>query len=66
MCLEAINFSLAPWPHVDKWYKNFKINHSDLWEIAAGGMKEISFFEDNPPDLSHMDHPLHPVRKVQK
>ncbi|XP_063975294.1 glutathione S-transferase 1 [Diachasmimorpha longicaudata] len=66
MCLEAIGFSLSPWPHVEMWYNNFKVNHPELWEISAGGMKEISFFEKNPPDLSHMDHPIHPIRKIQK
>lgn len=63
MCLEAIEFQLGPWPCVEKWYKNFKQQHPELWEIAAGGMKEISEFEKNPPDLSHMDHPIHPTRK---
>ncbi|XP_050453858.1 glutathione S-transferase 1 [Cataglyphis hispanica] len=63
MCLEAIDFKLDAWPYVAKWYENFKREHPDLWEIAAGGMREISFFEKNPPDLSGMDHPIHPVRK---
>lgn len=63
MCLEAINFSLSSWIFVDRWYNNFKLKHTDLWEIAKGGMEEISYFEKNPPDLSHMDHPIHPVRK---
>ncbi|XP_011307714.1 glutathione S-transferase 1, isoform D [Fopius arisanus] len=65
LCLEAIGFSLSPWPHVEMWYNDFKVNHPDLWEISAGGMKEISFFEKNPPDLSHMIHPIHPIRKSQ-
>ncbi|KAF7994332.1 hypothetical protein HCN44_003804 [Aphidius gifuensis] len=64
MCLEAIKFSLSEWPHIEKWYNNFKINHPDLWNIAAQGMKEITYFEANPPDLSHMDHPIHPTRKI--
>lgn len=66
MCLEAIGFSLSPWPHVESWYNDFKVNHPDLWEISAAGMKEIIFFEKNPPDLSHMIHPIHPIRKVNK
>ena len=65
MCLEAIDFKLSAWPYVEKWYDNFKGKHPELWEIAAGGMREISYFEKNPPDLSHMDHPIHPVRKNQ-
>jgi len=63
MCLEAIDFKLDAWPYVAKWYENFKQKHPDLWEIAAGGMQEISYFEKHPPDLSGMDHPIHPVRK---
>lgn len=63
MCLEAIDFKLDAWPHVARWYSNFKQKHPDLWEIAAGGMREISHFEKDPPDLSGMDHPIHPVRK---
>lgn len=63
MCLEAIGFQLDSWPYVVKWYENFKQKHPDLWEIAAGGMREISHFEKHPPDLSDMDHPIHPVRK---
>ncbi|XP_051156801.1 glutathione S-transferase 1-like [Leptopilina boulardi] len=66
MCLEAIDFKLTPWPLVEKWYENFKIKHPDLWEIAADGLREIAAFEKNPPDLSHMDHPIHPVRKINK
>ncbi|XP_043268480.1 glutathione S-transferase 1 [Venturia canescens] len=66
MCLEAIDFSLESWPLVKKWYENFKADYPELWEIAAAGMREISEFEKNPPDLSHMEHPIHPVRKVAK
>lgn len=64
MCLEAIDFKLDPWPFVAKWYANFKQKHPDLWEIAASGMREISYFEKHPPDLSGLDHPIHPVRKT--
>lgn len=66
MCLEAIDFKLASWPYVEKWYNNFKQQHSELWKIAEAGMKEISHFEKNPPDLSHMDHPIHPIRRKVK
>lgn len=62
MCLEAIGFQLDPWPYVVKWYENFKQKHPELWEIAADGMREISYFEKNPP-VSSVDHPIHPVRK---
>ncbi|KAK0094400.1 hypothetical protein PV326_011034 [Microctonus aethiopoides] len=66
LCLEAINFSLGPWPKIDKWYHNFKLKYPELWEIAAEGLKELSYFEKNPPDLSHMIHPIHPIRKIAK
>ncbi|XP_034948701.1 glutathione S-transferase 1 [Chelonus insularis] len=66
MCLEAINFPLSSWPKIEKWYQSFKKNHPELWEIAEGGLKELSDFEKNPPDLSHMKHPIHPIRKMKK
>ncbi|XP_072762212.1 glutathione S-transferase D6 [Anoplolepis gracilipes] len=62
MCLEAIDFKLDAWPYVEKWYKNFKHEHPDLWEVAVDGMREISYFEKHPPDFN-ADHPIHPVRK---
>lgn len=63
ICLEAIDFELDAWPRVAKWYDNFKKKHPELWEIAQEVMREISYFEKHPPDLSGMDHPIHPVRK---
>ncbi|CAK9829830.1 Glutathione S-transferase 1 [Anthophora retusa] len=66
MCLEAIDFKLSEWPCVEKWYNNFKQKHSELWEIAEKGMGEISHYEKNPPDLSDMEHPIHPIRKITK
>ncbi|XP_039151690.1 glutathione S-transferase 1-1 isoform X3 [Drosophila simulans] len=63
ICLEAINFDLQQYPLVNKWYETFKVEYPQLWEIANSGMQEISAFEQNPPDLSHMEHPFHPTRK---
>lgn len=63
MCLEAINFDLTPYPLVAKWYATFKKEYPELWSINIQGMNEISAFEKNPPDLSHMEHPIHPIRK---
>ncbi|XP_022905921.1 glutathione S-transferase 1-1 [Onthophagus taurus] len=65
MCLEAINFDFSKYSYVSKWYETFKRENPDLWKIAEEGMKEIAEFEKNPPDLSHMDHPIHPIRKVK-
>ncbi|XP_055699212.1 glutathione S-transferase 1-1 [Phlebotomus papatasi] len=63
LCLEAINFSLDEYTLVKAWYANFKKEYPDLWAIGEGGMKEIAEFEKNPPDLSRMVHPIHPMRK---
>lgn len=63
MCLEAINFDISKYPLIKNWYATYKKEYPELWEIVEGGMKEISEFEKNPPDLSHMEHPIHPVRK---
>nr|CAI5869957.1 unnamed protein product [Callosobruchus analis] len=59
----AINFDISGYPLVKKWYETYKKEYPDLWKIVEGGMKEIAEFEKNPPDLSHMEHPIHPVRK---
>lgn len=66
MCLEAIDFKLNTWSYLEKWYNNFKQKHPELWEIAVKGMQEISYYEKNPPDLSDIDHPIHPIRKINK
>lgn len=63
MCLEAIGFKFDDYPLVVKWYETFKAEYPKLWEICAAGMKEIEEFNKNPPDLSHMNHPIHPIRK---
>ncbi|XP_036343176.1 uncharacterized protein LOC118752392 isoform X1 [Rhagoletis pomonella] len=63
LCLEAIGFDISSYPLVQKWYETFKQENPELWEIGKGGMLEISEFENNPPDLSHMKHPFHPTRK---
>lgn len=62
MCLEAVNFKLDAWPYITRWYNNFKQKYPDLWEIAANGMREISYLEKHPPQLS-INHPIHPLRK---
>ena len=62
LCLEAINFSIDEYPLIKNWYEMFKTEHPDLWNIGKGGLIEIAHFESNPPDLSAMKHPIHPVR----
>lgn len=63
MCLEAIDFRFDDYPLIVKWYSNFKAENPKLWEICTGGMEEIEEFNKNPPDLSKMNHPIHPIRK---
>ncbi|KAH8376365.1 hypothetical protein KR200_008896 [Drosophila serrata] len=65
LCLEAIHFDLTQYPLVARWYATFKEEFPQLWEIANSGMQEISAFEENPPDLSEMEHPFHPTRKAK-
>ncbi|XP_017849062.1 glutathione S-transferase 1-1 [Drosophila busckii] len=65
LCLEAIDFDLTPYSQVKKWYASFKEEYPELWQIAESGMKEINAFEHNPPDLSQMEHPFHPTRKLK-
>nr|CAD7417444.1 unnamed protein product [Timema poppensis] len=63
MCLEAINFDLGQYPLVKKWYSDFKQQLPLAWDIAEVGMLEIREFDRNPPDLSALEHPIHPTRK---
>lgn len=62
--LEGIGLSLKDYPLVEKWYATFKQEYPELWEIGDAGAKEIAAFEKNPPDLSKLNHPLHPARKL--
>ncbi|KAK4880932.1 hypothetical protein RN001_004251 [Aquatica leii] len=64
MCLEAIKFDISSYPLVHNWYETFKREHPELWAIAEKGMAEIAEFEKNPPDLTHLNHPIHPARKM--
>lgn len=63
ICLEGIGFQFDQFALVKKWYENFKKENPDEWAIAEGGMKIIQDLEKNPPDLSKLNHPFHPVRK---
>lgn len=63
--LEGIGYKFDGYPLVTKWYKTFKAEYPELWEIAQSGVDEIAEYEKNPPDLSKLNHPLHPPRKVQ-
>ncbi|XP_073835777.1 uncharacterized protein [Musca autumnalis] len=64
LCLEGIGYDFSKYELVAKWYQRFKQEYPQLWDIARGGMQEISEMENNPPDLSHINHPYHPIRKM--
>ncbi|KAG6441744.1 hypothetical protein O3G_MSEX001955 [Manduca sexta] len=66
MTLEAIGFDFSKYAKIHKWYNDFKRDYPELWRISEGAMKEIMEFAANPPDLTHMDHPIHPIRKINK
>lgn len=61
--LEAIGYKFDHYPLITKWYNTFKIENPSLWEIAQAAVDEIADLEQNPPDLSQLNHPLHPARK---
>lgn len=64
LSLESINFSLKSYPLVEKWYATFKQEYPELWAIASEGMQVIAEYEKSPPDLSKLNHPLYPKRKL--
>ncbi|CAG9807626.1 unnamed protein product [Chironomus riparius] len=66
ICLEGIAFPYDKFTRVKTWYETFKRENPELWAIAEGGLKVIQEIEKNPPDLSKLDHPIHPVRKTAK
>nr|CAH7760426.1 unnamed protein product [Callosobruchus chinensis] len=63
MCLEAIKFDINRYPLINKWYNMYKVENPRLWNILGQGMKQLAHFEENPPILANLDHPIHPVRK---
>lgn len=63
MCLEAIDFDITAYPLVNQWYATYKRENIELWRIAEVGMKELAEFARNAPDLSHLNHPIHPIRR---
>lgn len=63
MCLEAIDFDIKQYQFVTEWYANYKKENPELWQIVEKGMKEFAGYAKNPPDLSHIDHPIHPTKR---
>ncbi|XP_060802045.1 glutathione S-transferase 1-1 [Amyelois transitella] len=66
MTLEAVDIDFSKYKRITKWYNDFKSNYPDLWKISADAMNVIQYFAANPPDLSHLNHPIHPARKINK
>lgn len=64
ICLEGIGFSFDNYKLIKTWYETFKRELPEVWAIAEVGMNIIKDIEKNPPDLSKLNHPLYPVRKV--
>lgn len=62
-CLEAIAFPLGKFTLISAWYENFKKENPEVWAVADECMQVIKEIEKNPPDLSKLNHPIHPVRK---
>jgi glutathione S-transferase len=48
---------------VDTWYNNFKREKPKMWIFAQKALDEVAGYETNPPDMSKMNHPLHPMKK---
>ncbi|XP_049870829.1 glutathione S-transferase 1-1 [Pectinophora gossypiella] len=65
MTLEAIGFDFSKYAKIHKWYNDFKKSYPNLWKISEDAMKEIQHFAAHPPDLTHLNHPIHPARKIK-
>lgn len=63
--LEGIGYKFDHYPIVTNWYNTFKRENPELWKIAQLDVDQIKAFEQNPPDLSKLNHPLYPARKVK-
>lgn len=63
LVLEACEIEFEHFPLVTAWYETFKDENPKLWEIVEAGINEINTIFKNPPDVSQMNHPKHPMRK---
>lgn len=61
--LEAIKFDFSAYPLVANWYSTFKKENASMWVLAQKALDEVAGYEKNPPDMSKMNHPLHPKKK---
>lgn len=63
--LEGTGYRFDHYPLVTKWYNTFKTENPDVWEVGQINVNQIAEFERNPPNLSKLNHPLHPPRKMK-
>lgn len=61
--LEACEIPFDEYPLVTTWYDTFKSENPELWEVGQAGVDAINDIYNNPPDVSQMNHPIHPMRK---
>jgi glutathione S-transferase len=66
LCLEGISFNFDQFTRIKAWYENFKVACPSEWAVAKTGLDVIKDIEKNPPDLSKLNHPVHPVRKTPR
>ncbi|XP_069357527.1 glutathione S-transferase 1-1 isoform X2 [Maniola hyperantus] len=66
MTMEAMGLDFSKYIRISHWYNNFKNDYPELWKISEGAMKELQYLSANPPDLTHLNHPIHPMRKIKK
>lgn len=64
--LEAIDFNLNEYKLVKEWYQNFKNENPQMWHFPGDALKEMIGYAKNPPDMSKMNHPFHPMKKANK
>ena len=64
LCLEAIDFDFSSYKKISEWYGRFKREYLEIWKIGEIGRDEITGFNQNPPNLNHLNHPIHPPKKV--
>ncbi|KAJ0177684.1 hypothetical protein K1T71_006557 [Dendrolimus kikuchii] len=65
MTLEVIGFDFSKYNKISTWYNDFKLNYQNLWKISENAMKELQVFAANPPNLMHLNHPIHPTRQMK-
>lgn len=63
VALKAMDFDFGSFPCVTNWFEQFQRNHSDLWAVAAEGLKGLTYYNQNPRDLTSLTHWYHITKK---